>query len=150
MGLVIREVLRLNPPVAFLQRQALAEVEVDGMRLPRGTLLTLMPLHVQRDARWWPEPDTFQPERHLDTPAPHPYAWTPFGGGAHLCLGLHLAEAQIRLVLGEVLQQAELKLPAGFTPHWRHAPITHPVQRVPLLFQARDFKAPCKPHAPLM
>lgn len=42
----------------------------------------------------------------------------------------------MRLVLGEVLQQAELQVPAGFTPQWRHAPITHPAQRVPLLLQA--------------
>ncbi|NBT11338.1 MAG: cytochrome P450 [Betaproteobacteria bacterium] len=135
MGWVIREVLRLNPPVAFLQRQTLSEVEVDGVRLPRGALLTLVPLHVQRDARWWPQPDDFHPERFGDSNLPHAYAWTPFGGGAHLCLGLHLAEAQMRLVLGELLARAELHLPTGLLPQWRHAPITHPVQRQPLLLK---------------
>jgi cytochrome P450 len=132
MGRVIREVLRLNPPVAFLQRQTLAEVDVDGMRLPSGTLLTLVPLHVQRDPQWWPDPDAFRPERNAAT---HPYAWTPFGGGAHLCLGLHLADFQMRLVLGELLRHARCLLPAGITPRWRHAPITHPVDQVPLMLQ---------------
>lgn len=135
MGHVIREVLRLHPPVAFLQRQTLADVHVDGVALPRGALLTLAPLHVQRDAQWWPQPDAFMPERFASTPTPHPYAWTPFGGGAHLCLGLHLAEAQMLLVLGEVLSRAELSLPPGAQPQWRHAPITHPIERLPLLLR---------------
>lgn len=148
MGRVIREVLRLHPPVAFLQRQTLAEVEVDGVRLPRGALLTLAPLHVQRDSQWWAEPDAFNPDRfnpdrfkpdsgRSTDPTPHPYAWTPFGGGAHLCLGLHLADAQMRLVLGALLKSAQWHLPEGSTPTWRHAPITHPVERIPLLFTPR-------------
>ena len=139
MGLVIREVLRLNPPVALLQRQALRDTIVDGHRLPAGALLSLVPLHVQRDERWWPEPDRFLPERHAQPvaqPVPHPYAWTPFGGGAHLCLGLHLADAQMRLVLGELLNHARWTLPAGTLPRWRHAPITHPAASFALELQA--------------
>jgi len=135
MGWVIREVLRLNPPVAFLQRQTLASVELEGVRLPSGALLTLAPLHVQRDARWWPDPDSFRPERFRASELPHPFAWAPFGGGAHRCLGQHLADAQMRLVLGELLLQARWSLPLGLSPQWRHAPITHPTQGGPLLLQ---------------
>lgn len=141
MGQVIREVLRLNPPVAFVQRQTTADVEVDGLRLPSGTLLTLAPLHVQRDARWWSQPDGFAPERHSASGSPHPYAWTPFGGGPHLCLGQHLADAQMRLVLGEVLGRAELGLPPGLPLQWRHAPITHPAQQGPLLLHAKPLRS---------
>jgi len=132
MGQVIREVLRLHPPVAFLQRQTLRDVEVEGVKLPQGALLTLVPLHVQRDIQWWDLPDTFRPQRFEKAQARHPYAWAPFGGGAHLCLGLHLADAQMRLVLGEVLRRAVLSLPAGAQPQWRHAPMTHPVPGIPL------------------
>jgi len=140
MGCVIREVLRLHPPVSFFQRQTLEEVAVDGVRLPRGALLTLAPLHVQRDARWWAHPDEFLPDRFLPdrpiaAPLPHSHAWTPFGGGVHVCLGLHLAEAQMRLVLSEVLSRAQLSLLPGSRPRWRHAPITHPVERMPLLLR---------------
>lgn len=131
---VIREVLRLHPPVAFVQRQTLADVEVDGARLPKGTLLTLAPLHVQRDARLWAEPDRFLPDRE---DSPHPYAWTPFGGGAHLCLGLHLADFQMRLVLGELVRQARWALPQGLTTRWRHAPITHPIDPVGVRLERR-------------
>lgn len=137
MGQVIREVLRLHPPVAFLQRQTLRDVEVEGVKLPQGALLTLAPLHVQRDSQWWDSPDTFEPQRFNQAQARHPYAWAPFGGGAHLCLGLHLADAQMRLVLGEVLRRATLSLPPGAQPQWRHAPITHPVQGMPLLLTPR-------------
>ena len=132
MGQVIREVLRLHPPVGFLQRQTLRDVEVEGVKLPQGALLTLVPLHVQRDSQWWDLPDTFRPQRFEEAQARHPYAWAPFGGGAHLCLGLHLADAQMRLVLGEVLRRAVLSLPAGAQPQWRHAPITHPVPGIAL------------------
>lgn len=136
MGWVIREVLRLHPPVAFLQRQTQAPVTLEGVALPAGTLLTLAPLHVQRDAQWWDRPDEFAPNR-FDTALPHAYAWTPFGGGAHLCLGLHLADAQMRLVLGALIRRARWHLPLGHTPQWRHAPITHPLDRLPIVFTPR-------------
>ena len=146
----IREVLRLNPPVALLQRQTLRDTEVDGHRLPAGALISLLPLHVQRDPQWWADPDRFDPDRfdpaHLapgrmdpdgsHPRPPHPYAWAPFGGGPHLCLGQHLAETQMRLVLTEVLRHASLHLPPGQSPRWRHAPITHSADRLPILLRA--------------
>ncbi len=126
LGRFIREVLRLHPPVAFFQRQAIRDVEVDGVCLPKGAVLSLAPLHVQRDGAWWPEADDFNPERHIQ-PAPHPYAWAPFGGGPHLCLGAQLADAQMRLVLGELLRKARLWLAPGQVARWRHAPLSQPV-----------------------
>ena len=83
-GGVVREVLRLNPPVALLQRRTLRATVVDGQPLPEGALLTLVPLHVQRDAQWWPQPDVFDPQRHLAEADPAPSgAFAPFGGGVH-------------------------------------------------------------------
>lgn len=135
---VVREVLRLNPPVALLQRQTLQETTVEGHVLPADALLTLVPLHVQRDARWWPDPDRFNPARHLQSDVPaHPYAWAPFGGGVHRCLGLHLADAQMRLVLGELARRARWQLPAHTPPRWRHAPTTHPLDRWPIQLRPR-------------
>lgn len=130
-GRIVREVLRLNPPVALLQRRTLRDTQVDGHHLPAGARLTLVPLHVQRDVHWWSEPDRFEPGRFA-APVPHPYAWAPFGGGVHLCLGLHLADAQMRLVLGELARRCRWSLPQGVQPRWRHAPITQPAEAVTL------------------
>ena len=141
---VIRETLRLHPPVPMFSRRTLAESELHGQRIPAGTLLSLFPLHNQRDAQWWDQPDAFRPERWLSggdamvaQPADaHPYAWTPFGGGVHLCLGLHLAEAQMKLVLQALLLRGSWSWAPGYRPHWRHAPISHPDQNLPLVFEA--------------
>ena len=153
-GRIAREVLRLNPPVALLQRRTLRATEVDGQPLPAGARLTLVPLHVQRDAQWWAQPDEFDPDRFnpnrfesvdhrrqaastpAPVPTPHPYAWTPFGGGVHLCLGQHLADAQMRLVLGQLARCCRWSLPTGTTARWRHAPITQPEGDMPLQLTA--------------
>ena len=125
LGWVLREALRLFPPIPTLARQLLVPFEVEGVRLPAGTLVTLFLLAVQRDARWWPEPDRFDPERHArPDPARHRHAWVPFGGGAHMCLGQHFAMMQGRAVLQALVARARWRL-AGSAP-MTYAPIAHP------------------------
>jgi cytochrome P450 len=68
-----------------------------------------------RDPRVYPEPDQYRPERFLaDRPAGH--AWLPFGGGARRCIGMAFAQQEMRIVLGRILQRAELKLVGARRP----------------------------------
>jgi cytochrome P450 len=127
---VLRETLRLFPPIPTLSRQATAPVELHGHRLPAGTLLTVFPLAVQRDPRWWPEPDRFDPTRFAAGRADagrHAFAWSPFGGGAHACLGQHFAMMQATALLGALLRRARVEHAGGRRPVTRFAPIAHPV-----------------------
>src|SRR5262249_17929683 len=61
---VVKESLRLCPPtVVLINREAVSEVEIGGYRLPRGSLTILSPYVTQRDPRWFPEPERFDPDR---------------------------------------------------------------------------------------
>lgn len=136
LGWTIKEALRLFPPIPTLARQLQADMQVDGQRLPGGTVVTLFLLAVQRDERWWPEPDRFDPERfapHRADPQRHRYAWVPFGGGAHMCLGQHFAQMQARLVLRSLLARGRWALaPGSAAARMAFAPIAHPPAGLPV------------------
>ena len=64
---------------------------------------------MQRDARIWPEPEQFRPERFLDGKAPV-YQFFPFGAGVWRCLGAQFAEYEMRVVLARLVAQLDLTL----------------------------------------
>jgi cytochrome P450 len=113
---VVKESLRLCPPTAALfTRQALTEVEIGGYRVARGSLVAMSPYVTQRDARWFPEPERFEPDRFgpgrvEDIPE---YAYFPFGAGAHGCVGNTFAMMEILLVVATLVQRFHLELTPG-------------------------------------
>lgn len=135
VGAAFKEALRLFPPIPTLARQLLAETTIDGHRLPAGTPVTLFLLAVQRDGRWWPEPDRFDPGRFLRAePSRHRYAWVPFGGGAHMCLGQHFAQMQGKAVLRALLARGRWQLAEGSAAaRMAFAPIAHPPGGLPVV-----------------
>lgn len=88
---VFAESLRLSPPAYVLARRVVADHEVDGYVIPTGAQLLVSAWVTQRDARWWPEPERFDPERFtLEAQASRPsYAYFPQGGGPKMCMGKH-------------------------------------------------------------
>lgn len=125
---VLRETLRLVPPIPTLSRQALAPFTIHGVDLPAGTLVTVFPLAAHRDPRFWSDPDRFDPDRFSPERAEdrrHPFAWTPFGGGAHSCLGQHFALMQAAAILRSLLRAGRFER-LGPPPRQRFAPIAHP------------------------
>jgi cytochrome P450 len=115
-GTLVKESLRLCPPTpALINREAVAEVEVGGYRLPRGSLAILSPYVTQRDPRWFPEPERFDPERFgpgrvEDIPE---YAYFPFGAGPHVCVGNTFAMMEITVVVATLVQQFQVELAPG-------------------------------------
>lgn len=127
---VLREALRLHPPLPTIARRLTAPLQLHGHVLPAGMPVMVFPLFVHRDERWWSDPDTFDPLRFAPPRAEHrrhPFAFTPFGGGAHRCLGLHFAEAQVEAVLRALLARARFRHAPRHRGGWRHAPIGHPL-----------------------
>jgi cytochrome P450 len=119
LSLCIKETLRLYPPApALFTRRLTGEMEIAGLRLPRGAMLRLTPGVIQRDPRWFNEPDAFRPERfdpasgHREIPRG---AWMPFGAGPRVCLGSHFALMEITLIAAMVLQRHRLA-PVPDTP----------------------------------
>jgi cytochrome P450 len=113
---VVKESLRICPPTsALFTRQALAEVEVGGYRLARGSLVAISPYVTQRDPRWFPEPERFDPDRFGpgragDIPE---YAYFPFGAGPHVCVGNTFAMMEITLIVATLVQRFHLELAPG-------------------------------------
>ncbi len=96
---VFDEALRLYPPAWLITRQATEDDDLDGLRVPAGSLVIVSPYVVQRRPELWPEPETFRPERFLGAPAPR-FAYLPFGAGPRLCIGQAYARIEGAIVLG--------------------------------------------------
>jgi cytochrome P450 family 135 len=105
---VIKETLRLRPPVPVVVRRLLEPMELGGHELPAGT--TVAPcihlIHLSEDT--YTEPRRFRPERFLERP-PGTYTWIPFGGGTRRCLAASYAEMEMKRVLRTVLTTVDLR-----------------------------------------
>jgi cytochrome P450 len=113
LGQVVSETLRLYPPAWVFDRSPLADITVDGHRIPRGANMLLSPWVVHRDPRVWDAPDEFRPARFADGAAPARGAYLPFGDGPRMCVGNRFAEAEIRIVLATLLPRVDLSLVEG-------------------------------------
>jgi cytochrome P450 len=119
MDLVFKETLRMNAPVGTLARQAIKDTEIDGRYIPNGTKLMLGIHPTQRMEPWWRNPDTFDPERFSDErreDASHKYAWAPFGGGVHKCIGMHFGSIEVKAIMHQLLLRNCWQIPAGYEP----------------------------------
>jgi cytochrome P450 len=126
--LAFKEALRIMPPVPALPRRALRDFTFRGQRIPAGTTVGINPAFVHTDPALWPDPDRFDPLRFTPdkVAARHKYAWVPFGGGAHMCLGLHFATMQTRLLAHHVLTRYDIAAAPGYAPRWQAWPIPRP------------------------
>ncbi|PSP81472.1 cytochrome P450 [Halobacteriales archaeon QS_1_68_20] len=109
---VIREALRLYPPVPVLSREAAEDAVLDGYRVPEGTRLIAPQFYLHTDERWWSDPESFRPDRWTEErEAERPdYAYFPFGGGPRHCIGMRFAMLEMQLVLATMLQRVEFEL----------------------------------------
>ena len=113
--MIINESMRLYPAAYGLGRQAAKRTEVTGYPLARGTIVIIPTWVVQRDARWFDDPETFRPERWADDLARRlpRYAYFPFGGGPRQCIGNGFATMEAVLLLATIAQRFRLTLEPG-------------------------------------
>lgn len=101
-----KEALRLNPPVGNMVRRTVKDTSIDGHYVPANTFVFVLPTASHRLSEIWSEPDTFDPERfaeHRREDKKHRYAWQPFGGGAHKCIGMFFGGMQVKALLYQLL-----------------------------------------------
>ena len=135
--MAFKEALRLIPPVPSLPRRALREFTFQGFTIPAGTGVGISPASVHLMPEHWPDPRRFDPLRFTpeNSAGRHKYAWVPFGGGAHMCLGLHFAYMQIKLLTAHLLTRYRIELEPGYTPEWQPWPIPKPKDGLKVTFK---------------
>lgn len=115
--MVLKETLRLYPAVWGIGRRAVAECELGGYRLSAGSNIFILQWRTQRDGRFFPEPERFDPERWKEDPVrsgkiPR-FAYFPFGGGPRVCVGASFAMMEATLLLAMIQQKYHLELVPG-------------------------------------
>ncbi len=102
--MVIKESMRLYPPAWIIIREAVQPLNLGGYDIARGSILLMCQWAVQRDPRYFEDPDAFRPERFADEKTIPKYAYFPFGGGPRICIGQAFAMMEARLILATVAQ----------------------------------------------
>lgn len=112
---VFDETLRLYPPAWITNRECLAEDALCGFRIPAGAFVAISPYVIHRLPQYWPDPERFDPDRFLpERSVGRPkFAYLPFGGGPHQCIGNQFALTEAALVMATLLQRYKLTLPQG-------------------------------------
>ena len=126
--MAFKESLRLIPPVPSIPRRALRSFEFGGLRIPAGAACGFNAHLTHNMEEYWDSPETFDPMRFTpeQVKARHKYAWIPFGGGAHMCLGLHFAYMQVKILMAQLLQRYRIEIEPGYEPEWQPWPIPKP------------------------
>lgn len=109
---IAKEVMRLYPPAYGLGREAIADCEIGGYRVPAGTQVFVFQWVTQRDPRFFDEPLAFKPDRwteEFEAQLPK-YAYFPFGGGPRACVGASFAMMEMILILATIGQRFRLEL----------------------------------------
>lgn len=122
--MVLAESMRLYPPAWLIGRRALSDYQINGYRIPARSILLLSQFVTHHDARFFPDPFRFDPERWTpEARESRPkFSYFPFGGGPRLCIGEHFAWMEGVLVLATIAQRFRMRLAPG-----------HPVEMQPLV-----------------
>jgi len=110
-----QEAIRLYPPAWVFEREAVADDEIEGHRIPAGSTLIVPTYLVHRDPRLWSNPEGFDPRRFLPEAArAHPrYAYLPFGAGRRMCVGAGFSILEGTLVAAMIAQRYVLDIAPG-------------------------------------
>ena len=137
--LVINECLRMMTPLPFNVRRAVRDTEILGHYIPAGTNINLWPGMNHRLPELWTDPQRFDPDRFAEPRAEHKrhrYAFAPFGGGAHKCIGMVFGQLEIKTVMHRLLRNYRLELPdPGSRPRYDYAGMPIPMDGMPIVLR---------------
>uniref|UniRef100_A0A0D9WY15 Cytochrome P450 n=1 Tax=Leersia perrieri TaxID=77586 RepID=A0A0D9WY15_9ORYZ len=122
LHMFLLETLRLYSPVSLIQRKAGTNLELGGIKVPKGAILTIPIATIHRDKEvWGPDADEFRPERFekgASRAAKHPNALLSFSSGPRSCIGQNFAMIEAKTVVAMILQRFSFEL----SPKYVHAP----------------------------
>lgn len=111
---VIKESMRMFPVAPGIPREAIVDDEFNGLRIPKGTMVSVNSTYIHRSPDFYDEPEKFIPERWLDpdrspSKVQSPFAYLPFGTGARSCFGQRFAMLEMKAILGYIVNSFQLQ-----------------------------------------
>ncbi|KAK5844840.1 Cytochrome P450 [Gossypium arboreum] len=116
LKLVIKETLRLHNPVPLIPRECRENCKLGGYDIPANTKVLINSWAIARDSRYWSEPESFNPERFLDSSLDYKgtdFQYIPFGAGRRICPGITFGLANVEQQLAQLVYHFDWKLPNG-------------------------------------
>ncbi len=141
IGLVMKETLRIHPPLTMVTRKLEKDMPLDGYVLPKDALVSVLFHCTHRDERVWDDPKRFDPlrfgkERREEQRCP--FAYAPFGAGPHHCIGYQFAEIQIKLVMSELIRRYEVSVDKNYNCPIKDFPLKQPTDNLPISLKRRS------------
>jgi len=133
---VINEALRLYPPFWMIDRMAIADDRVGALEIPAGSTVIVYVYGAHHASRYWPNPETFDPQRFAkaNEKLNAPFTHLPFGAGPRGCIGGNYAMLQILMILGAVLRRYDFEVTPGQTIEARPMVILRPKHGIRMTF----------------
>lgn len=139
LDLVMNESIRLVTPVQWAMRRTVRDTELLGHYIPEGTNVIAYPGLNHRLPELWTDPMKFDPARFAEPRNEHKrhrYAFSPFGGGAHKCIGSVFGTLEIKTILHRLLRTYRLELPRpGYRAVWDYGGMPVPKDGMPILLR---------------
>lgn len=140
LDLVLKESLRMCPPVPALPRTAVRDTCIGGFFVPKGTMVSVPQMSNHRSPALYANPDMFDPERFGADRAEdkaHRMAWIPFGAGVHKCIGLYFGQMEIKTVLHHLLRGYEWSVPEDYEMPMDYSALPVPKDGLPVTVRRR-------------
>ena len=139
LDLVMNESIRMVTPVQWAMRQAVRDTDLLGFYIPAGTNVIAYPGLNHRLPEIWTDPMKFDPDRFAEPRNEHKrhrYAFTPFGGGAHKCIGMVFGQLEVKTILHRLLRKYRLEVPRpGYKATWDYGGMPVPMDGMPIVLR---------------
>jgi len=139
LDLVMNESIRMVTPVQWAMRRTVRDTELVGHYLPKGTNVIAYPGMNHRLPEFWTDPEKFDPDRFAEPRNEHKkhrYAFTPFGGGAHKCIGMAFGQLEVKTIMHRLLRKYRLELPRpGYKAKWDYGGMPIPMDGMPIVLR---------------
>ena len=136
---VVKEVLRLYPAAPMYARDAVADDELDGVRISAGTRMLVLSYATHRHPAFWDEPERFDPDRWLPEreAARHAHAYHPFAIGPRICLGNNFSLLETHVMTAMLARRFKLRMKPGHVPRFDMFGTLGSANGLPMLIEAR-------------
>ena len=139
LDLVMNESMRLVTPVQWAMRRAVRDTDLLGYHIPKGTNVIAYPGLNHRLPEFWTDPMKFDPDRFAEPRSEHKkhrFAFTPFGGGSHKCIGMMFGQLEVKVIMHRLLRKYRLELAhPGREQRWDYGGMPVPMDGMPIVLR---------------